>query len=135
MSTALVDSLPAEPRANGHHFTRQAPKPHSAPAGVITTVAYVEAPADGEEIAYRVPPEGSGKQPSTNYETQLHQVLVGDVRKSNEKFSLDKQGFQLEHFEVPDDIDWSNEEEARLTDSCCARKELSAAFTIRLSAA
>ena len=112
MSTALADSRPI-PVAGRQQFSRELPQ-QKAPAGVHATVSYVIPPADGVELYnwdLEELPEG---QQRSNIETRPQAIFVHDLRQADAVFSVDRQGFQLEHLKVPIDIDWSREEEVGL---------------------
>ena len=42
------------------------------------------------------------------------EVTVTDLRTLDKKFNIAENGFQLERLTVPDDIDWADEQQARL---------------------
>ena len=54
------------------------------------------------------PPEG---QPATNVERKEHTVSITDLRSVPQDFTLENNGFQLHRLQIPDDIDWDDEQQ------------------------
>ena len=57
------------------------------------------------------PPEG---QKATNIERMEHTVSITDLRSVPQDFTLENNGFQLHRLQVPDDINWDDEQQVRL---------------------
>ncbi|CAL8463770.1 g3304 [Coccomyxa elongata] len=111
--------------ARGHVVTKAAaasiaapsvPQRAAQPLKVQTTtgaVRYAKQPADGQERRIYVYDLPEGVDKASNLDWEQHDVTVTDLRTAPQTFTLHENGFQLERFEVPQDIDWQNEQEVK----------------------
>ena len=83
-------------------------------SALVAGVNYVKAPPAGQELFGSIRPVKVG-EPRQNLDTRATDVVVEDIRKAQETFILDRHGFQLEQFLVPD-IDFDNEDEVSRRD-------------------
>lgn len=97
--------------ASATHFSFGA-LPPSQPAGVHTSVTYVDPPQQGEHLYNKTAPAEGEKR--TNFIPREVDVVVHDMRQSQEAFDLDRHGFELRELLVMEDLDWTDEQQARL---------------------
>ena len=82
---------------------------------VHAPLQYVKASRDGEELfvyKYELP---QGIDKPSNLEIDEVDVDFTDLRTVEEPFDILRNGFQLERLEVPNDIDWDDDKDVRLS--------------------
>lgn len=82
---------------------------------VHAPLQYVKAPRDGEELfvyKYELP---QGIDKPSNLEIDEVDIDFTDLRTVEEPFDILRNGFQLERLEVPNDIDWDDDKDVRLS--------------------
>lgn len=76
---------------------------------VRAKLAYIRPPQVNEELyvyKYELP---VGVDSPSNLQINEVKIPITDLRAVHENFTIERNGFQLEHLEVPADIDWEND--------------------------
>ena len=90
-------------------------------------MSYIVPPKDGSEIFYSI---RGGAIEGNNIEREQREVFIEDLRLvDGESFSLREHGFQLEKLVVPDDVDWTDDNQVRSWRYYVRRATASEAFS------
>ena len=111
--TAQRPSLEHTPLHQAPTPTHAAAPNASQPESVRATIRYTHADPGGQELYQYVHLLPDGTRPS-NLVADAKEVSVIDIRTTERRFSLHRNGFQFESLQVADDIDWRNETEVSL---------------------
>lgn len=95
------------------HFLSVSPRPGRERPGVTASVTHVISREDGEQLFNRAAVAREGEQ-RNNFNTQQVNVVVRDMRQTQETFNLHRHGFELRNLVVPEDLDWSSQDEVSI---------------------
>ena len=94
-------------------------KPASAPfkgeQPTTARVQYVRPAPNNEELFTYLYEKPDNEDRWTNLEQSESEVPVTDLYSVTDKFTLERNGFQLEKLHVPDDIDWDDDDDVSNT--------------------
>ena len=108
MTSVLARQSSGHDPSIGHAFPVNRPARLQSP--VAARLTYARGPSDSTEMFYRVRQLKEGEERS-NIEDFNLETRIQDMRTIEQPFTLDENGFQLERLAVPDDIDWSSDDE------------------------
>ena len=85
-------------------------------SSVISRVDYAKPAPDGQELFWSVYEKPEELDRATNLDCVQTEVCITDMRtkeREEGRFTLQRNGFQLEKLQVPPDIDWTDDADVR----------------------
>ena len=111
VSTLQSSDVPQVQPPLGHAVAYRKPAQPVSTGDVKANILYSLPPPPGEQLYFAIyqGAEPNGR-PSTNVQTEAHQVQITNLRSLQHTFDIHEEGFQIEKLVVPE-LDWQNQEQ------------------------